>query len=81
MVLYEEIEKNKTQGYNEVNAASKLGQDIILKAIFDSGMTKNATIKGGVVMRSISGETRRATQDFDLEPEIRDTKMSLISAI
>ena len=67
MVLYEEIEKNKTQGYNEANAESKLGQDIILKAISDSGMTKNATIKGGVVMRSISGEARRATQDFDLD--------------
>ena len=67
MILYEEIERIKKQGYNEANAASKLGQDIILKAISDSGMTKNATIKGGVVMRSISGEARRATQDFDLD--------------
>lgn len=67
MILYEEIERIKAQGYNEANAESKLGQDIILKAISDSGMTMNATIKGGVVMRSISGEARRATQDFDLD--------------
>ena len=59
--------KSKTLGYSEDDAQSKLGQDIILKAIFDSGMAGNATIKGGVVMRSISGEARRATQDLDLD--------------
>ena len=67
MNLYEEIEKIKEHGYNEANAQSKLGQDIVLKAIYDSGMACNATIKGGVVMRSISGEVRRATQDLDLD--------------
>ena len=67
MKLYEEIEKIKAQGYREDDAQSKLGQDIILKAIFDSGMAGNATIKGGVVMRSISGNARRATQDLDLD--------------
>ena len=67
MNLYEEIEKIKTQGYSEENAQSKLGQDIVLKAISDSGMARNATIKGGVVMRSISNNSRRATQDLDLD--------------
>ena len=67
MNLYDEIEKIKASGYNEQNAESKLGQDIILKAIADSGMARNTTIKGGVVMRSISGESRRATQDLDLD--------------
>ncbi len=67
MNLYEEIEKIKASGYSEQNAQSKLGQDIILKAIADSGMGRNATIKGGVVMRSISGNARRATQDLDLD--------------
>jgi len=67
MNLYEEIEKIKNQGYSESDAQSKLGQDIVLKAIADSGMAKNATIKGGVVMRSISGNSRRATQDLDLD--------------
>ena len=67
MNLYEEIEKIKGQGYSEADAQSKLGQDIVLKAISDSGMARNATIKGGVVMRSISGDSRRATQDLDLD--------------
>ncbi|OLR56094.1 hypothetical protein BHK98_08470 [Hornefia porci] len=67
MNLYEEIEKIKEQGYTESDAQSKLGQDIALKAISDSGMARNATIKGGVVMRSISGNSRRATQDLDLD--------------
>lgn len=67
MNLYEEIEKIKSSGYSEQNAQSKLGQDIVLKAIADSGMARNATIKGGVVMRSISGNARRATQDLDLD--------------
>lgn len=67
MNLYDEIEKIKTSGYNEQNAESKLGQDIVLKAISDSGMARNTTIKGGVVMRSISGDSRRATQDLDLD--------------
>lgn len=38
MNMYEEIEKIKAAGYNEQNAQSKLGQDIVLKAIADSGM-------------------------------------------
>ena len=67
MNLFDEIEKVKSQGYNEANAQAKLGQDIILKAIYDSGMARNATIKGGVVMRSISDNSRRATQDLDLD--------------
>lgn len=67
MNLYEEIEKIKEQGFSEADAQSKLRQDIVLKAISDSGMARNATIKGGVVMRSISGDSRRATQDLDLD--------------
>ena len=67
MNLYEEIEKIKEQGFSEADAQSKLGQDIVLKAISDSSMARNATIKGGVVMRSISGDSRRATQDLDLD--------------
>ena len=67
MNLYEEIEKIKEQGFSEADAQSKLGQDIVLKAISDSSMARNVTIKGGVVMRSISGDSRRATQDLDLD--------------
>ena len=67
MDLREETERIILEGYNEANAQAKLCQDIILKAIYKSGMAKNATIKGGVVMRSISGNARRATQDIDID--------------
>ncbi len=67
MKLYDEVKRIEALGYNEQNAQSKLGQDIILKAIADSGMSRNATIKGGVVMRSISNDARRATQDMDID--------------
>ncbi len=67
MNLHDEIEIIKASGYSEQNAQSKLGQDIMLKAVADSGMVKNVTVKGGVVMRSISGSARRATQDLDLD--------------
>mgnify|MGYP002856359061 CR=1 FL=1 len=67
MNLYEETERIIAQGYSEANAQSKLAQDIVLKAIADSGMADVTTIKGGVVMRSISGNARRATQDLDLD--------------
>jgi predicted nucleotidyltransferase component of viral defense system len=67
MNLRDEVEKIKSEGYSEANAESKLCQDIVLKAIFESGMGKNTTIKGGVVMRSISKDARRATQDMDID--------------
>ena len=67
MNLREEITRIKAEGYSEDNSEAKLCQDIILKAIFESGMVDNATIKGGVVMRSLSNSARRATQDIDLD--------------
>ena len=67
MNLQEEIEKIKKEGYNEANAEARLCQDIILKAISESSLRRNVTIKGGVVMRNLSGSVRRATRDIDLD--------------
>lgn len=67
MNLRDEVEKIKREGYSETNAESKLCQDIVLKAIAEGGMDRNTTIKGGVVMRSISQNARRSTQDIDLD--------------
>lgn len=53
----------RNDGYSEVNAEAKVCQDIVLKAISTSSLSRNVTIKGGVVMRSITGSSRRATQD------------------
>ena len=57
----------RNEGYSEVNAEAKVCQDIILKAISRSSLSRNVTIKGGVVMRSISGNVRRATEDMDFD--------------
>lgn len=61
------IDKAKQSGYDETNAEAKVCQDIILMLINQSQYNRNVTIKGGVVMRSITNNTRRATQDIDLD--------------
>ena len=61
------IEKYINSGYSEENADARVCQDIVLKAIAISNLGNNVTIKGGVVMRSITGNVRRATEDLDLD--------------
>lgn len=57
----------RNEGYSEVNAEARVCQDIVLRAIAQSSLSRNVTIKGGVVMRSITGNSRRATQDLDFD--------------
>lgn len=61
------IDKAKESGYDETNAEAKVCQDLILALISHSQYNRNVTVKGGVVMRSITNNTRRATQDMDLD--------------
>ena len=61
------IDKAKQTGYNEANAEAKVCQDIILSLISKSNYNRNVTVKGGVVMRSITNNARRATLDMDLD--------------
>ena len=65
--IFEKTNEMKEEGYSELNAQAKLCQDIILEALSKSDLSRNVTIKGGVVMRSISGNIRRATQDIDID--------------
>jgi len=58
---------NEKSGYTGANLTAKVCQDIVLKAIADSNLNRNVTIKGGVVMREITGDVRRATQDMDID--------------
>ncbi len=55
------------EGYTELLAEARVCQDVVLKAISESTMNRNVTIKGGVVMRSITGDVRRATRDIDFD--------------
>ena len=59
--------KVNEEGYSDEMAEAKLCQDIILLLFSKSRFNKNVTIKGGVVMRSISNNVRRATIDIDLD--------------
>ena len=67
MNLEKMAEKYRDAGYSERNADARVCQDIVLKAITLSNLGRNVTIKGGVVMRSITGNVRRATEDLDLD--------------
>ena len=68
------------EGYSAQLAEARVRQDIVLKAIAESSLSRNVTIKGGVVMRSITADVRRATRDIDFdfikysidEPSIRN---------
>ena len=55
------------QGYRGANARARLCQDIVLEAISKGKLSRHVTIKGGVVMRSLTGDIRRATQDMDID--------------
>lgn len=52
-------------GYTDDTAYAKIAHDIVLKAVQDSGFHDNLTVKGGVVMSSLTDLARRATMDMD----------------
>jgi len=57
----------RVEGYSSLLAEARVCQDVVLKAIAESSLSRNVTIKGGVVMRSITGNVRRATRDIDFD--------------
>ena len=67
MNLEEIRDQYLSEGFSYLEANSRTGQDVILSLIAKSSLAKNITIKGGVVIQHISADSRRATQDFDLD--------------
>lgn len=65
--LQQLIDKEMKKGYSGDSASAKVCQDIVLKAISESSLKRNVTVKGGVVMRSKTNNIRRATQDMDID--------------
>lgn len=61
------MNKYQADGLSYELSSARVCQDIILKAISDGPLNKNITIKGGVVMQSITQNIRRATRDIDLD--------------
>lgn len=56
-----------SDGYELADAIAKVSQDIILLKISKCSLSRNVTIKGGVVMHNISKNKRRATRDMDFD--------------
>ncbi len=67
MNIQKMIDEIEAKGYSIQDARARVCQDIVLKAIASSSLSRNVTIKGGVVMRSMTGNVRRATQDLDID--------------
>ena len=67
MNLRDMMESYRNEGLTQELASARVCQDIVLKAISESSFDRNVTIKGGVVMRSITGDVRRATRDIDFD--------------
>lgn len=67
MVLQKMMEMYHESGLSHELAAARVCQDIVLKAIALGSLSRNVTIKGGVVMRSLTNDNRRATRDIDLD--------------
>ena len=67
MNLSNMVKEMQELGYEPDDARARVCQDIILKAISQSTLSRNVTIKGGVVMRNMTNNIRRATQDMDID--------------
>ena len=67
MNLQKMLDLYHEEGLTRELAAARVCQDIVLKAISEGPLSRNVTIKGGVVMRSLTGNNRRATRDIDLD--------------
>ena len=67
MDLQKMMQKYRKDGLNRELAEARVCQDVILYAISKSEYCSNITLKGGVVMQSLSQSNRRATRDIDLD--------------
>ena len=67
MNLQEMMDIYYEDGLTRELAAARVCQDIVLKALAIGPLSRNVTVKGGVVMRSLTNNHRRATRDIDLD--------------
>ena len=65
--LREQIDALRKLGYGADTAQAKVVHNVVLLAMHRSGFKANSTIKGGVVMSSLTGDVRRATMDMDID--------------
>ena len=65
--IKEQIATHIAAGYRSDAANAKVAHDIVLLAMKRCGFKTNSTVKGGVVMSSLTGDVRRATMDMDID--------------
>ena len=65
--IQEQIAAHLSSGYRSDAARAKVAHDIVLLAMHRCGFKANSTVKGGVVMSSLTGDVRRATMDMDID--------------
>lgn len=67
VALQEQVNMLVGLGYKRLAAQAKVAHDVVLLAMHKSGFKAKSTIKGGVVMSSITRDIRRATMDMDVD--------------
>ena len=67
MPIKEQISEHLSAGYRSDAANAKVAHDIVLLAMQRCGFKENSTVKGGVVMSSLTDDVRRATMDMDVD--------------
>ncbi len=65
--LQEQVNLLLGLGYKRLAAQAKVAHDVVLLAMHKSGFKEKSTIKGGIVMSSITRDIRRATMDMDID--------------
>ena len=65
--IQEQIADCLSLGYRNDAAQAKVAHDIVLLAMHRCGFKANSTVKGGVLMSSLTGDVRRATMDMDID--------------
>ncbi len=65
--IKEQIAAHLSAGYRSDAANAKVAHDIVLLAMRQCGFKAKSTVKGGVVMSSLTGDVRRATMDMDID--------------
>lgn len=55
------------EGLDYLNASARTCQDALLQMLGNCAMGRRVTLKGGVVIQHLSGDSRRATLDIDLD--------------
>lgn len=65
--LQEQVDMLVGLGYKRLAAQAKVAHDVVLLSMHKSGFKAKSTIKGGVVMGSITRDVRRSTMDMDID--------------